>query len=171
MKDYSQKHEHGKTGLLGSAEKVEKTDARIAALGDIDELNSFLGLAETLCKSGEVKNELRRLQGEMFRAGAQMAGSEGKKIGEEGVKGLEGKITGGSAGLGKVSRFIYPSVSAGGAALHVCRSIARRAERSVLRASGSEELNAYFNRLSDYLFVLARIENKFCGEKEEEWKG
>ncbi|VVB66016.1 Cobalamin adenosyltransferase [Candidatus Gugararchaeum adminiculabundum] len=178
MKDYSRRHDVKKTSVLGSGVQVDKTDSRISAIGDIDELNSCLGLALSLCKSAKVREELHKLQAQMFRAGTDIASAGGKELakrfGENDVNEIEGKIVEESKGLERISHFIYPGGSPGSAAIQVCRGVARRAERSILKTnregSASAELHAYFNRLSDYLFVLARIENKFCGEKEEQWK-
>ena len=148
---------------LGDGSRVSKLDPRVAAMGDVDELNSFLGVA-----SG-----LERIQNELFDLGADLsvpfaAGDERLRITEEAVDRLEHEIDEANETLPELKSFVLPGGSERAARLFLARAVCRRAERAVLAVPDTNPLAAvYLNRLSDLLFVLARAAN---GGEEPLWK-
>jgi ATP:cob(I)alamin adenosyltransferase len=161
----------GDEGLtsLWSGERVAKDDPRVEAYGSLDELSSFLGLARHSCRLEETKAAIESLQRELVRAMGELATSSGYKgaIGEpderaltEAIHALEDRIP--------IRGFVLPGMTEGSAALDVARSVARRAERRALRLDRvsplSPALKRYLNRLSDYLFMLARLEEASEGK-------
>lgn len=178
MKIYTKKGDHGYTSLYGGA-KVFKHNARIHAYGTVDELNSVLGVALTHPLSGEGEKILNTLQHQLFILGADLATPQTKKtkterIGNTEIGMLEKSIDELEEHLPPLTQFILPGGSAAGAALHMARTICRRAERETVALKQeepvSEEAVIYLNRLSDLLFVLARYENQNAGAKETPWK-
>jgi cob(I)alamin adenosyltransferase len=135
----------------------------MAAIGDVDEANSAIGIAATLVK-GEVASALERIQNELFDLGADLATPEGiegaLRIQPEQVTRLEGEIDRMNEALAPLTSFILPGGSPAVAALHLARAVVRRAERAAVTLSTAERINpgvlAYLNRLSDHLFVAAR---------------
>ncbi|MBI4276742.1 cob(I)yrinic acid a,c-diamide adenosyltransferase [Candidatus Uhrbacteria bacterium] len=159
--------------------RVSKDSLRVTAYGEVDELNSFLGLARTGTENDAVKELLKTVQNDLFIIGADLATPIGLKadalrITAEHVRYLETTMDSFTEQLEPLSRFILPSGSATASLLHACRTICRRAERSVVALKKEEAVNEevirYLNRLSDLLFVLARIENKRAGVEEEFWE-
>lgn len=153
----------GTTGL-GDGTRVPKSHLRIAALGDVDELNSHIGvlLAEPL--PDDVRELLVVVQHELFNLGGEMSipGYELLKTGA--VQRLDEALAHYNAALPRLKEFILPAGTRSAAIAHVCRTVARRAERAVVALAGSEAVRAeprqYLNRLSDLLFVLARVLNR-----------
>jgi cob(I)alamin adenosyltransferase len=143
--------------------RVSKASLRMAAIGEVDEANSALGVALTLVK-GDTAEALTRIQNELFDLGADLATPEGidgaLRILPAQVERLEREIDAMNEGLAPLTSFILPGGSAAVAALHLARAIARRAERAAVALSAAERVNpavlAYLNRLSDHLFVTAR---------------
>ena len=135
----------------------------MAAIGDVDEANSAIGIAATLVE-GEVASALERIQNELFDLGADLATPEGiegaLRIQPEQVTRLEGEIDRMNEALAPLTSFILPGGSPAVAALHLARAVVRRAERAAVTLSTAERINpgvlAYLNRLSDHLFVAAR---------------
>ncbi len=135
----------------------------MAAIGDVDEANSAIGIATTLVE-GEVASALERIQNELFDLGADLATPEGiegaLRIQPEQVTRLEGEIDRMNEALAPLTSFILPGGSPAVAALHLARAVVRRAERAAVTLSTAERINpgvlAYLNRLSDHLFVAAR---------------
>ncbi len=178
MKIFTKTGDGGISSLFGGA-RLPKSDLHFEAYGTIDELNATLG--ECLAQEGsvEVEADLRQIQSELFNVGAELAlapGQESKAalIGDEATQVLENKIDKMQEVLPELKNFILPSGNALGASLHHARTVARRAERATVRL-GAEvrvrpELLAYLNRLSDYLFVLARYVNHQAGEEEKIWR-
>jgi cob(I)alamin adenosyltransferase len=176
---YTRTGDRGETRLLDGS-RVPKSDPRVEAYGDIDELNAWLGFARTAGLDAELARTLDELQRDLFAVGAQLAdprrqvaGRVAKvELGEEHVRRLEAAIDRLEADLPPLRRFILPGGSPAGAALHVARTICRRAERRIV-ALGVETVPpvvlAYLNRLSDLLFVLARTANHRAGAGEGEW--
>lgn len=169
MKIYTKVGDGGNTFLFGG-KKVAKNDPRVESYGDVDELNSFLGWAKTQIKAPEIVEKLETVQKELFVLGADLASPAGTKfsrktprIGKKHVARLEKEIDILEMALPPLRTFILPGGHPGGAALHLARSVCRRAERACipLLKAGSVSLEAqiYLNRLSDYLFVLARAVN------------
>ena len=153
----------GTTGL-GDGSRVAKSHARIAALGDVDELNSSLGvlLAEPL--PGDVRELLVVIQHELFNLGGELSIPGFELLKTEAVAGLDAALARYNAALPKLKEFILPAGTRSAALAHVGRTVARRAERAVVTLAASEAVRAeprqFLNRLSDLLFVLARVLNR-----------
>ncbi len=178
---YTRTGDKGETGLVGGA-RVPKDSPRVQAYGDIDELNSVLGVVRehlsTLLKDPEIDSLLEGLQMGLFTAGADLAArvetrNAVPRITKEMIDSLERTIDRFQEQLSPLKAFILPGGSASGALLHFARSVARRAERSIVSLSKTEKLNGnmipYINRLSDLLFVVARVVNHRAGVSEVEW--
>ena len=159
----------GDTGLW-SGERIGKDDLRVEAYGTIDELSSALGVARHLCFQDEVLYAIEDIQRLLFRVGGELA-SVGTPFDRPILGSDEEKIAGKTASLEEripLRGFVIPGMTAGSAALDVARTIARRAERRVVELSRREEismdLRIFLNRLSDYLFMLARAEESAAGK-------
>jgi cob(I)alamin adenosyltransferase len=151
---YTRGGDKGETSL-GDGSRVSKLDPRVAAIGDVDELNSLLGLA----------GGLDRIQNELFDLGADLSvpfGVEGRlRITDEAIGRLEQELDAANALLPDLKSFVLPGGSERAGRLFLARAVCRRAERSVLAVADTNPLAAvYLNRLSDLLFVLARAANK-----------
>lgn len=162
------------TNLAGG--KTSKTSARVEAYGTIDELQSFAGLARSRAKDEEIKHILKEIQEDLFTIGAELADTQYKlkvKISAENVKKLEYIIEKSEKELEPLTHFILAGGAPEAALLDACRTVARRAERNILRLMEKEQINGevfrYINRLSDVFFALSRLANKRAGEKEEKW--
>lgn len=171
MKIYTGRGDEGKTDLWASGERVSKCSERIEAYGTIDELIGLLGHAAVHC-SDEVVQDLEQVQHQLHVLMAQLADKEekgDKRIEDRHVDMLEDKIDTYDAELPELDSFILPSGSEGGSLLHYARSVCRRAERRVVDLAEEEGVEehvlAYINRLSDYLFTLARYQNQLDGEE------
>lgn len=153
----------GSTGLSDGS-RVPKTHGRIAAMGDVDELNSTLGLL--LCEPlpDGVRDLLIVIQHELFNLGGELSWPGGSLLKDSAVLLLDEALEEHNAALPRLKEFILPAGTRSAAIAHVARTIARRAERSVIALAASEPINAaprqYLNRLSDLLFVLARVLNR-----------
>lgn len=178
MKIYTRTGDAGETGLFDGT-RVAKSDPRVAAYGDVDELGAWLGLAAA-CSPGEpFAAMLERLQRDLFALGARLADPRHRiagrvtkaAIGSDDVRRLESWIDDLEAELPPLRRFILAGGAQAGAALHVARTVCRRAERAVvgLGDAGNAEILVYLNRLSDLLFVMARAANSRAGSPELEW--
>lgn len=176
-KIYTRTGDRGETGLIGGV-RVAKDHARVAAYGDVDELNAALGLARALLaaerRTAAPARQLGRIQSELFELGAELAAPSGVgRIGAADAAALERAIDRLSADLPALHRFILPGGSPAGAALHLARTVCRRAERSLAALRRSEAVRAealvYLNRLSDYLFTLARFVNQKLRQPETPW--
>jgi cob(I)alamin adenosyltransferase len=180
MKIYTRTGDQGQTGLYGGT-RVSKSDARVAAYGDVDELNACLGMARAQGElAGDLAELLEQLQKDLFAIGARLA-DPAEKIAERVTKvavtgadvaRLEGWIDRLEAELPPLRRFILPGGSRAGALLHFSRTVCRRAERAIVSLGiehVDEHLLIYVNRLSDLLFVLARAVNHRGGQPETEW--
>jgi cob(I)alamin adenosyltransferase len=178
MKIYTKTGDAGDTSLFGGM-RVSKSDPRVAAYGDVDELNAHLGLARTSSSEAEIAAELLRLQRDLFAVGAQLAdpsekiGSHVSKagLGDGDVHRLEQLIDRLDAELPPLRHFILSGGNPCGAALHVARAVCRRAERGMVALEPAIDpvLLRYINRLSDLLFVLARTANQRGGAEETPW--
>jgi cob(I)alamin adenosyltransferase len=180
VKVYTRTGDGGETGLVDGS-RVGKDHPRVAAYGDVDELNAVLGLVRAEAGSGALDGLLRGLQRDLFAIGAQLADPQAR-VGERKAKAavtpdhvsrLEAAIDEREAGLPPLRAFILPGGSRSGALLHLARTVCRRAERSVVALSREEEVDpqvvVYVNRLSDLLFVLARDANQAQGTSEDTW--
>jgi cob(I)alamin adenosyltransferase len=179
MKIYTKTGDDGTTGLFGGG-RVGKDDSRVEAYGTVDELLSVIGVARASSPPDEMKELLARLQDELFMIGAELATVPGKErtlptrlIGAEDTGRLEVAIDEMEAVLPPLANFILPGGTTAAAALHHARTVSRRAERCVLRASRSvpvrPEVLVYLNRLSDLLFVAARTANHLSGVPDVPW--
>jgi cob(I)alamin adenosyltransferase len=178
MKIYTKTGDAGETSLFGGT-RVGKDDPRVAAYGDIDELNAHLGLARASASDAAMDAEIVRLQRDLFALGAQLAdptAQVGAKVSKAVVRDgdverLEQVIDRLEAELPPLRNFILAGGSPCGAALHVARAVCRRAERGMVALDPPIEpvLLKYINRLSDLLFVLARTANQRAGAAETIW--
>jgi cob(I)alamin adenosyltransferase len=163
-KIYTKTGDDGTTGLVDGS-RIAKHDPRMAAIGDVDEANSLIGVA-ALHAEGDMLKMLRTIQNDMFDLGADIATPDGDyawevlRIVPAQVERLEREIDAMNAGLAPLGSFILPGGSALAAHLHVARAAVRRAERSAVAAEGlSTQALTYLNRLSDHLFTMARVAN------------
>lgn len=153
----------GTTGL-GDGTRVPKSHGRIGAMGDVDELNSHLGvlLAEPL--PDDVRDLLVTIQHELFNLGGELSIPGYTLLKDDAVAALDAALAHYNAALPRLKEFILPAGTRSAALAHVARSVARRAERAVVTLAASETINAaprlFLNRLSDLLFVLARVLNR-----------
>lgn len=184
MKIYTKTGDKGETSLYGGT-RVSKAAARVESYGTLDELNAFIGLAKAEISDGKVLNQLQKIQFDLFTVGSEAATptdkmllANGKSrldlmISEKEITELELLMDDLDAELEPLKFFILPSGGKAAATLHVCRTVCRRAERSMVFLRETEEVRPelikYLNRLSDYLFVLARYISKISGEKEDFW--
>jgi cob(I)alamin adenosyltransferase len=181
MKIYTKTGDRGDTGLFGGA-RVSKASMRVAAYGDVDELNSVLGVVCAHAADAARIDELRRIQCDLFVVGAELAKNPDKEVdlgmtlvSETDIQRLERAIDELDRTLAPLKTFILPGGSMAATFLHVARTTCRRAERAVVLLAQSEtvrgELIRYLNRLSDLLFTLARAENQQAGIPDVPWIG
>jgi cob(I)alamin adenosyltransferase len=180
MKIYTKTGDGGETGLFGGP-RVSKDSLRIEAYGTVDELNSALGVARAQLARGEAETLVAEIQHDLFALGAQLAtpdpaAHQTALVGPGQIEQLERAIDEFQERLEPLREFVVPAGTPAAAALHLARTVCRRAERRVvsLMRSASEpvagEVVVYLNRLSDLLFVLARSENKTAGRPDEPWR-
>jgi cob(I)alamin adenosyltransferase len=178
VKLYTRTGDAGETSLFGGT-RARKNDPRVDAYGEVDELNAWLGLARASSIDPVLATELERLQRDLFALGAQLADPAEKiaarvtkaALTDEDVTRLEGLIDRMEDELPPLRRFILAGGTPAGAALHVARTVCRRAERRIVALDPPVDpvLLRYVNRLSDLLFVLARVANHRAGVPEIEW--
>lgn len=180
MKIYTRGGDGGETSFFGGA-RASKAHPRVAAYGDVDELNALLGLAQThLAPHADLRARIEAIQRSLFGVGGEIATPTAKAreklrdlVTDEAVGELERSIDAMEDELEPLTRFILPGGGAGGATLHVARTVCRRAERAVVglgpEAGIRPEVVRYLNRLSDWLFVAARVANRRDGAPETAW--
>ncbi len=184
FKIYTKTGDKGETSLYGGT-RVSKAAARVESYGTLDELNAFIGLAKAEISDEKVFNQLQKIQFDLFTVGSEAATptdklllANGKSrldlmISEKEITELELWMDDFDAELEPLKFFILPSGGKAAASIHVCRTVCRRAERAMVHLNETEEVRPelikYLNRLSDYLFILARYISKISGEKEEYW--
>lgn len=179
MKIYTRTGDGGDTALFDGT-RVRKSDSRVSAYGDVDELNAWLGLVRAAGLDADVSRMIERIQLDLFALGARLADPAGRiaervtkaAIAPEDISRLESWIDALDAELPPLRRFVLPGGTAAAASLHVARTTCRRAERAVVALEGAPlepELLTYVNRLSDLLFVMARAINHRAGVAELEW--
>lgn len=173
MKIYTGNGDKGTSNLF-SGRSLPKNDKLFEALGNVDELNSFLGLLIAKLKEVENITFLENIQHLLFIVGSKLAvdGSEIHlgKISNTTIKNLENEIDRMEGFLEPLTKFILPGGSESVALAHVCRTICRRSERSIIGIAGLDEVDfIFFNRLSDYFFVLSRFLLKLEGKGEVVW--
>lgn len=181
MKIYTRTGDAGTTGLFGGG-RVSKDDARVDAYGDVDELNAALGVARAMESVPRIDELLVSVQRDLFAIGALLATPDRDRMAHQLAKArvddarvaqLEQAIDDADRELEPLRAFVLPGGSPKAAALHVARTICRRAERRVVHLQREVELPAvavvYLNRLSDLLFTLARLANRSAGSGEVTW--
>jgi cob(I)alamin adenosyltransferase len=181
MKIYTKTGDKGDTGLFGGG-RVAKNHPRVEAYGDVDELNAAIGLARSIELMPRVDEVLVPIQRDLFAIGALLATPDREKmrqhldkarIDEDRIAQLEHAIDDGDRELEPLKAFIIPGGTPKAAALHVARTVCRRAERRVVQLQHDTELPElvviYLNRLSDLLFTLARVANRRAGAGEVTW--
>ena len=168
----------GDTSLFDGT-RVSKCDARIVALGDVDELNSAIGLALTFCPEGRERERLSWTQGRLFTIGAELANpgqrAQGDALSAEDVATLDAWLCEYQDGLPRLRRFVLPGGTPAAAAVHVARTVCRRAERSTFglgaQPANGGRVSVFLNRLSEMLFEMARYLNSQAGVGDVEWLG
>tara|TARA_Y100000590_G_scaffold459996_1_gene618328 strand:- start:274 stop:822 length:549 start_codon:yes stop_codon:yes gene_type:complete len=181
LKIYTKKGDKGKTNLFGTDKRISKASKRVKSYGEIDELNSFIGLAisgDLPKEFSKILRELDKIQGDLFVIGAELAtiSNDNKianRIKKKDVKRLENIIDSCSEELEPLKNFILPGGSSIAAIFHICRTVCRRAERNIVDLSEEDEVNeeiiTYLNRLSDLFFILARYSNKILDVEDVKW--
>ena len=182
MKIYTRGGDTGETSLFGGG-RVGKDAPRVDAMGDVDELNAVLGWALPAVEDTHVRGWLESIQHDLFAVGAELATPppppgrarpETPGVPEGRAEELERWIDEMQERLPALTAFVLPGGVPAAAALHLARTVCRRAERAVVRLSHTEAVDprivVYLNRLSDLLFVLARGENQRAGAGDIEWK-
>lgn len=178
MKIYTKTGDDGTTSLF-DGKRVKKDDLRVATYGDVDELNAMLGICISAMNETDLRDLLLAIQRDLFALGAQLANPAGKKqksksdFSSDKISLLEKAIDRFEEELAPMKNFILPGGHRSSAHLHFARTICRRAERFLVTLSGKKKLNPtfviYLNRLSDLLFVLARVVNKRSGVSDIPW--
>jgi cob(I)alamin adenosyltransferase len=165
--------DNGTTGL-GDGSRTDKDSVRIHAIGDVDELNSNLGLLLSEAMPEEMRDELVGIQHDLFDLGGELCIPGYQMIKEEHVEKLDALLAKYNATLPALTEFILPAGSRAASIAHVCRTICRRAERSIVTLGKAETIHdhprQYVNRLSDLMFVLARVLNRFAGGSDVLWQ-
>jgi len=165
--------DNGTTGL-GNNQRVSKNSLRVHAMGEVDELNSHIGLL--LCEemAVDVREVLIEVQHQLFNLGGELSIPGFELLKEDAVAALDTALATYNAQLPKLEEFILPAGTRGAAQAHVCRTVARRAERACVALGNEESINdtprQYLNRLSDLMFVLARVLNRLNGGDDVYWK-
>jgi len=163
----------GTTGL-GDNQRVSKNSLRVHAMGDVDELNSHIGLL--LCETlpDDVRTLMIEVQHQLFNLGGELSIPGFELLKAEAVQALDQALEKYNAQLPKLEEFILPAGSRAASQAHICRTVARRAERATVALGNEEALNdaprQYLNRLSDLMFVLSRVLNRMDGGTDVYWQ-
>jgi cob(I)alamin adenosyltransferase len=181
MRIYTKTGDTGETGLFGGG-RVPKDDLRVAAYGEVDELNSAIGLARAVEPAGLFDESLESIQRDLFAIGGHLATPDPEKVrtalakaelSEERVRVMEAAMDAADQELPPLRAFVLPGGTPKAAALHLARTTCRRAERAVVALSREAEVPAlflvYLNRLSDLLFTLARLANHRAARPDVTW--
>lgn len=176
MKLYTKGGDDGSTGLFGGS-RVPKDDARVSAYGEVDETNAAIGLALATCGDDEMVRTLRKIQSDLFVLGGELATPEEQTanimIADDDVAQLERWIDEACAKAPPLRNFVLPGGTATAAALHLARTVCRRAERRTVALARQQTVRpaviVYLNRLSDLLFALARRDNHRTGHDDILW--
>ncbi|MEM3063612.1 MAG: cob(I)yrinic acid a,c-diamide adenosyltransferase [Nitrososphaerota archaeon] len=178
MKIYTKTGDNGETSIF-TGKRLDKDSIRIEAIGTVDELNSIIGIILTCSQNKQINQKLLRIQRELFGLGFDLATPLDSKVSIKRtslsqIRRLETEINDWNKKLPKLENFILPGGSELAANLHFGRTVARRAERAIVKLSHQEKINRniipFINRLSDWLFTLARFANYISGVKEVLWK-
>jgi cob(I)alamin adenosyltransferase len=163
----------GTTGL-GDGTRVPKDHLRVQAMGDVDELNSQIGVLLCEPMPAAVRELLIDIQHQLFNLGGELSMPGYTLLKAEALLQLDNALAEHNAALPRLAEFILPAGTRAASLAHVCRTVARRAERAVVALGAQEDVNAalrhYLNRLSDLLFVLARVLNRVDGGDDVYWK-
>jgi cob(I)alamin adenosyltransferase len=182
LKVYTRRGDAGETDLFGGP-RVGKEEARVEAYGAVDEANAAVGAAAALCRHADLREICRDVQERLFDLGGTLATPDAERrrkssvpmLDADDVAALERHIDALEGELEPLSRFILPGGSAAAAAFHLARTVCRRAERRCVALHRSEPIDAaslgWLNRLSDLLFVMARVENRREGQGDVPWRG
>lgn len=179
VKIYTRTGDAGETGLFDGT-RVPKSDPRVDAYGEVDELNALLGVVRASSVDAELRSWLEQIQRDLFALGARLADPNAKiaaRVAKASVEALDAVrlerwIDAAEAALPPLRRFVLPGGGEAGALLHLARTVCRRAERRIVSLGPDAVEDAvlvYMNRLSDLLFVLARLTNARAGVPELEW--
>ena len=170
---YTRTGDNGTTGMADGS-RIDKDDCRVAAIGDIDELNSVLGLVISKCPEGELKETLITVQHDLFNIGGQLTMPECELVTDARIAWLEETLDSLNAELPALKEFILPGGSEAAAFCHLARTVCRRAERTLVSLAKNYDfsihIRSYINRLSDLLFVISRVLNQQAGEQEVYWQ-
>jgi cob(I)alamin adenosyltransferase len=163
----------GTTGL-GDGSRVDKDSVRVHAMGDVDELNSQIGLLLCEPMPDELREELVMIQHDLFDLGGELCIPGYQMIKDEHVERLDSMLEKYNATLPALTEFILPAGSRAASIAHICRTVCRRAERAIVTLGKTETINEhprqYVNRLSDLMFVLSRVLNRFAGGSDVLWR-
>jgi len=163
----------GTTGL-GDNTRVPKDHLRVRAMGDVDELNSHIGLLACEPMPSEVGELLVEIQHQLFNLGGELSIPGFELLKDEAVLALDEALAHHNEALPRLQEFILPAGTRAASQAHVCRTVARRAERAVVALGATEDVRDaprhYLNRLSDLMFVLARVLNRMNGGDDVYWK-
>jgi cob(I)alamin adenosyltransferase len=182
VKVYTRRGDGGQTDLFGG-ERVAKDALRVEAYGAVDELNASLGVVAAATSESDLRALIAELQSLLFALGGTLATPDPAHRARSGLPGptqddvdaLEQRIDAFEAELAPLKRFVLPGGTAAAAALHVARTVCRRAERRSVQLARDEDVDAtciaFLNRLSDLLFVMARVANRRAGVPDVEWEG
>ena len=172
-KIYTRTGDAGETGL-GDGSRVPKDSARIAALGDVDELNSVIGILLAGELPDAVRAALVDIQHDLFDLGGEVCIPGHTSLADRQVERLEGLLDGFNTDLAPLKEFILPGGTSAAAHAHLARTVCRRAERSLVALAHEAEVTTtsrvYLNRLSDLLFVIARVLNRSAGRGDVLWQ-
>ncbi len=172
-KIYTKTGDHGETGL-GDGSRIDKTASRVIAMGDVDELNSLIGLLITQCTVDTMPEHLHDIQHVLFNLGGELSIPGAELVLDKNVSALESLIDEYNEDLPPLKEFILPGGSQAAATCHLARAVCRRAERSVISVGKTDTINhfsqTYLNRLSDLLFVFARVIVRQAGGTEIYWQ-
>ena len=181
IKIYTKTGDKGNTSLIGGT-KVPKNDIRIETYGTVDELNSWIGLVNDQLNDEQFKNELKEIQDRLFTIGSSLATDAEKEnkmklpdLNDSDIEFLEKRIDAMTAALPPMKNFILPGGHVTVSSIHITRCICRRSERLAVNIQQhklfiDEKVIQYLNRLSDYLFTLARFAAQKLGVEEIQWK-
>ena len=162
------------TTVLGDGSRTRKDALRVQAMGDVDELNSVIGLLLTEDLPADVRADLSDIQHDLFDLGGELCIPGYTMLKEEQVSRLDARLAHYNGALPRLAEFILPGGSRAAAIAHVARTVCRRAERAIVELGAHETINAgprqYVNRLSDLLFVLARVLNRAVGDGDVLWQ-
>jgi cob(I)alamin adenosyltransferase len=182
LKIYTRRGDRGETDLFGGG-RVAKDDLRVSTYGDVDELNACVGVAAATVTSDDLREFLAQIQSSLFDLGSQLATPDKKHqekynvpgVGTGQIEELEGEIDRLEGEIEPLVTFILPGGSQAAAALHLARTVCRRAERNAVALDREEPLDPsavkYLNRLSDLLFTMARVANAREGVVDVPWIG